>query len=106
MMLNNKTQGGLDMPRILVALMALAALMGSAYAEPLPVSPAAGHATLFILSHSDSHFVRSLAASGSAHSTPAALACCKVCSVGKACGNTCISRDKTCHVGQGCACDG
>ena len=32
--------------------------------------------------------------------------CCKVCSVGKACGNTCISREKTCHVGQGCACDG
>jgi hypothetical protein len=35
-----------------------------------------------------------------------ALTCCKVCSVGKACGNTCIAREKTCHVGQGCACDG
>jgi hypothetical protein len=35
-----------------------------------------------------------------------ALACCKICTVGKACGNTCISRDKICHVGQGCACDG
>src|SRR5262245_15050418 len=33
-------------------------------------------------------------------------ACCKICSRGKACGNTCISRDKTCHVGPGCACDG
>jgi hypothetical protein len=32
--------------------------------------------------------------------------CCKICRVGKACGNTCISRDKVCHVGPGCACDG
>ncbi len=32
--------------------------------------------------------------------------CCKICSIGKACGNTCISRDKVCHVGRGCACDG
>jgi hypothetical protein len=38
------------------------------------------------------------------HST--ARACCKVCTVGKACGNTRISREKTCHVGPGCACDG
>lgn len=34
-----------------------------------------------------------------------AAACCKHCSKGKACGNTCISRDKTCHVGPGCACN-
>ena len=33
-------------------------------------------------------------------------ACCKICTQGKACGNTCISRDKICHVGPGCACDG
>ena len=33
-------------------------------------------------------------------------ACCKVCHKGKACGDTCISRSNTCHVGQGCACDG
>jgi hypothetical protein len=32
--------------------------------------------------------------------------CCKVCRKGKACGDTCISPDKTCHVGPGCACDG
>lgn len=35
-----------------------------------------------------------------------AQACCKVCRQGKACGDTCISRDKQCHVGPGCACDG
>lgn len=32
--------------------------------------------------------------------------CCKVCSRGKACGDTCIAQDNTCHVGPGCACDG
>jgi hypothetical protein len=32
--------------------------------------------------------------------------CCKVCHAGKACGNSCISRDKTCHQPPGCACDG
>lgn len=31
--------------------------------------------------------------------------CCKVCSAGQACGNTCISRKKACHKGRGCACD-
>src|SRR5438067_6391804 len=31
--------------------------------------------------------------------------CCKVCTMGKACGDTCISRQYTCHVGPGCACD-
>src|SRR4051812_20797083 len=31
--------------------------------------------------------------------------CCKVCTTGKACGDTCISRSYTCHVGVGCACD-
>lgn len=30
--------------------------------------------------------------------------CCKTCRKGKACGDTCISRDKQCHVGPGCAC--
>jgi hypothetical protein len=31
--------------------------------------------------------------------------CCKVCDVGKACGNSCISRSYTCHKGRGCACN-
>lgn len=30
--------------------------------------------------------------------------CCKVCSTGKPCGATCISRSYTCRVGPGCAC--
>lgn len=32
--------------------------------------------------------------------------CCKTCRKGKACGDTCISRSYTCHVGRGCACNG
>lgn len=32
--------------------------------------------------------------------------CCKICTVGQACGDTCISRDKVCHVIGGCACNG
>ena len=32
-------------------------------------------------------------------------ACCKVCSAGKACGNSCISRAKQCHKPPACACD-
>ena len=30
--------------------------------------------------------------------------CCKVCTKGCPCGNTCISCSKDCHVGPGCAC--
>jgi hypothetical protein len=40
------------------------------------------------------------------HAVVVQQACCKVCTRGKACGNTCISQDKQCHVGPGCACDG
>lgn len=32
--------------------------------------------------------------------------CCRVCTRGKACGNSCISRDKQCYQPPGCACDG
>jgi hypothetical protein len=35
----------------------------------------------------------------------AATGCCKVCKKGKACGDSCIAADKTCHKGSGCACD-
>lgn len=39
---------------------------------------------------------------------PAQHSCCKVCNPGrsKACGDSCISLDKTCRRGPGCACDG
>lgn len=38
--------------------------------------------------------------------TQLAQGCCKICRKGKACGDTCIARDKICHKGPGCACDG
>lgn len=31
--------------------------------------------------------------------------CCRMCHKGKACGNTCIARNKVCHTPPGCACD-
>jgi len=31
--------------------------------------------------------------------------CCRVCDVGKACGDTCIAMTATCTVGSGCACN-
>lgn len=44
--------------------------------------------------------------SGGAAFAAQARACCKTCSKGKACGDSCISRAKQCHKGKGCACDG
>ena len=32
--------------------------------------------------------------------------CCKICRKGKACGDSCIARSKTCRKGPGCACNG
>ena len=37
--------------------------------------------------------------------TPPARICCKYCTTGKACGDSCISRNYTCHKPPGCACD-
>jgi len=36
----------------------------------------------------------------------AASRCCKVCTKGKACGNSCIAAWKNCHQPKGCACNG
>jgi hypothetical protein len=33
-------------------------------------------------------------------------ACCRTCRKGKACGDTCVARDRECTVAPGCACDG
>jgi competence protein ComEC len=38
-----------------------------------------------------------------AEATPAT--CCRVCTKGKACGNSCIARDLQCHQPTGCACN-
>jgi hypothetical protein len=34
-----------------------------------------------------------------------AQACCKTCHKGKACGDSCIAKDRRCHQPPGCACD-
>jgi len=91
------------MPRILVALLALLSLTTVARSDTPPSPTEVVRATLFSQVHPDNRLLQSRTAAGIAHLTPAALSCCRVCSVGKACGNTCISRDKACHVGPGCA---
>jgi hypothetical protein len=37
---------------------------------------------------------------------PSRLNCCRICTTGKACGNSCIARSQTCRQPPGCACDG
>lgn len=32
--------------------------------------------------------------------------CCRICTKGKACGNSCIARNRTCRQPRGCACNG
>ena len=43
---------------------------------------------------------------GCSDGSTAPSGCCKICKEGKACGETGISKSDTCHVGQGCACNG
>lgn len=59
---------------------------------------------LFFLALSGSVPVMSGCESGSP--TGPGASCCKVCKTGKACGDTCIARDKTCRTSGGCACNG
>jgi len=40
------------------------------------------------------------------HGPGVAQSCCKTCRKGKACGDSCISKTKSCHKGSGCACNG
>jgi len=42
---------------------------------------------------------------GAGFSAQAQRSCCRVCTKGKACGNSCIARHLNCHRGRGCACD-
>jgi hypothetical protein len=45
-------------------------------------------------------------ASGQVDAPAPAAGCCKVCTRGKACGNSCIARYENCHQPPGCACNG
>lgn len=33
------------------------------------------------------------------------IKCCRICTSGKACGNSCIQEAKACNKGKGCACN-
>jgi hypothetical protein len=56
---------------------------------------------------SESGQVELLGAGAAATTQPQpARACCRVCRTGKACGNSCIARNRTCRQPPGCACDG
>ena len=90
------------MVRALIVLVTFLSLTISAQSETAPnsVSP------LFTTRTANARLLQFLGVSAPQLSTPAAQSCCKICTLGKACGNTCISQDKTCHIGAGCACDG
>jgi hypothetical protein len=70
------------MPRAL----ALLSLTTSASSETVPGPTTAVGATLFTPGHTDNRLFRSLTGADGVHST--AVSCCKICSVGKACGET------------------
>jgi hypothetical protein len=74
------------MARTLAILLTLLSLAASASSETAPGPTVAAQATVFTAAHTDHRLFRSLTGAGAVHST--AAACCKVCSVGKACGNT------------------
>ena len=45
-------------------------------------------------------------ANPTASPVPTSSTCCKICTTGKACGDSCISKNDTCHKPPGCACNG
>ena len=64
-------------------------------------------ALAMVLSECSSAEMVVVATPAQAVSTPtsAPRVCCKYCSKGKACGDSCIARNKTCWKGPGCACN-
>jgi hypothetical protein len=90
------------MSRAIVVAIAAILLSGAAVRfEPTGATTQMGDVDQ-ILTISRGSTIRSLPDSGHF----ASQQCCKICRQGKACGDSCISRQDTCHVGQGCACDG
>lgn len=82
----------------LIDLVLVARSFGTSYSQaaiPLPTSPP------------KTQVIPTVRVLPSATATPvyAPRPCCKYCSKGKACGNSCIARNKVCHQPPGCACD-
>jgi len=74
------------MPRRLFGLLTIA-LLGFATAPGLALEPS------------------SVDVAEAAATEEAPRECCKICRKGKACGDTCISRDRNCNEPPGCACN-
>jgi hypothetical protein len=74
------------MPRALAFVLAPLSVTASASSETSPGRPAAVQATLFAAARTDNRLFRSLTGARAVHST--AVACCTICSMGKACGET------------------
>jgi hypothetical protein len=96
------------MLRFLAVALAMTVLSMGAHSDP----PTSGDsqvtsiASVYRAPYMENHALAALGFSASPTGTTKALVCCKICTVGKACGNTCISKNYICHVGPGCACDG
>src|SRR5437879_1263285 len=86
--LASKNGGGM---RMLIALLAVSLLLTAT-----PCSVAEGRSAARL---------RPAVSEETAGQKAAPRSCCKICSKGKACGNSCISRAYTCHQPPGCACD-
>jgi hypothetical protein len=96
------------MPRFLALALAMTVFAMGAHSDP-PTNGDSQATSITFVHRSPFIANRTLADLGFHDSRTAiakSLACCKICSTGKACGNTCISRNDICHVGPGCACDG
>lgn len=94
---------------MLVRQLLFAVLLGAmAFAAPLAAEEPADTPTLQTLDLPLAQELGPGLRKSTAQSLPAddqLAACCKICRKGKACGNSCISRTKTCTKGKGCACD-
>jgi hypothetical protein len=96
------------MPRIIAALLILVSSLSLAAASDSSFKPASPQLNELIgrtTPEQSEELLRSIGLLKGAAPLHA-LACCKVCRKGKACGDTCISRNDECHVSPGCACDG
>lgn len=93
--------------KLFVVIFALSCSLAFAdsVSETPPVGEPAGAILDFPRREVSDSFLRSLGISALIPA-PAAVECCKVCTKGKACGDSCIAVNKECHKPPGCACNG
>jgi hypothetical protein len=96
------------MLRFLAVTLAMTTVSIGAYSDTLATKDSSQLPSLSLIHrapHTQSNSVTEMGFNPSSAGRTSA-ACCKICTAGKACGNSCISRNDICHVGPGCACDG